>query len=136
MTQAQQQASKCRYQIGQTYWHEAQCQNPEIAATILKVLKTDGQFAHIKRGSSTIPVTPLMCWGGRQFSDMGDGLKLVVSGKKFKGDVLIILDRETDSYTILIGKVNPRDCTWHLKKVSEMIGVENLVLAIDEMIES
>lgn len=93
--------------------------NGKIGQTILKQIKSLDKWA-------------LGSWGAKNFISFDNGIQFDVRGSKFKGRVVIYLDKASDTYTIQFGKIYKLD--WKPQKTIKGIYVENLVDVIDDYV--
>lgn len=107
----------------QPYWHEAKFKDKQIAKTIWQQMTASGGIK-------------VMSWGTHELVDMGDGLKIKVNGRKFKGNVIIVYDRASDYYKVLFGKIDRKEHHWALHHQIDDVGCEELVDVIDEFVET
>lgn len=99
-----------------TYLMEA---NNRIGQTILKQIKSLDKWA-------------LDSWGAKNFVSFDKGIQFDVRGSKFKGRVVIYLNKASDTYTIQFGKIYKLD--WKPQKMVKDIHAESLVKIIDDYV--
>ena len=71
-------------------------------------------------------------WGAKNIILRSNGVRFDVRGSKFRGQVLVTLDKGSDLYDIDAGII--RNMEWVSKKNVNGISVENLVKTLDEII--
>jgi hypothetical protein len=80
----------------------------------------------------TIDRMALMAWGAKDFVTTAEGVYFDVRGSKFRGRVVIALDKKRDLYNIEFGQI--RKMQWIVKKIMKGVFVEDLVKVIDDFI--
>ena len=93
--------------------------NDRVAKTILAQIKALDRWA-------------LQAWGAKTFVSFKDGVQFDVRGSKFRGRVVIKLDKSRDLYNIEFGTI--QNFEWKVRKQLKGIGVENLVMVLDDFI--
>jgi hypothetical protein len=73
----------------------------------------------------------MMCWGARQFTDVGDGLTFKVSGRNVKGSVKVVYMDCSDLYDVHVFNTRGRE----LKHI-EAVYCDQLAELIDDEVES
>jgi len=71
-------------------------------------------------------------WGSKNFISTDEGIQFDVKGSKFRGKVIIVLDKGSDTYTIEFGNV--RSLKWKSKLTLKRIFVSDLVNVLDQHI--
>lgn len=74
----------------------------------------------------------LTAWGSKDFVSAGSSLQFDVKGPKFKGRVIITLNKATDSYIVTFGKTIKGN--WKVEKKLKDITVDNLISVLDDYI--
>jgi len=92
----------------------------------------DTILSQIKAGATDRSM--LGSWGLRNLTARADGLSFDVNGRKFKGRVVVTLDRGHDLYNVELGRV--RSYEWVVVKKVDGIDAENLGRVLDGMIET
>lgn len=91
----------------------------KISQTILNQIKSLNKWA-------------LDSWGAKNYIATDNGIQFDVRGSKFRGRIVIELDKSSDTYTIEFGNV--RKLEWVVKKKLENIFAEDLVNVLDQHI--
>lgn len=74
----------------------------------------------------------LPSWDAKDFILLDDGVQFDVKGSKFRGRVIIVLDKRNDTYNIELGNI--RNLKWKSKTTLKNIFVEDLVNILDQHI--
>lgn len=90
-----------------------------VGQTILKQIKAIDKWA-------------LDSWGAKKFVSSKDGIQFDVRGPKFRGRVVITLDKLSDTYAVDFGNV--RKLEWVSKKLLQNVFAEDLVNVLDQQI--
>jgi len=86
----------------------------------------------IIRQINSIDKYALMSWGAKNYITTEDGIQFDVRGSKFRGKVIIVLDKASDTYTIELGNV--RKLEWKSKRMLKRIFAGDLVNVLDQQI--
>jgi hypothetical protein len=73
----------------------------------------------------------MMCWGARQFTDIGGGLTFKVSGRKVKGSVKVMYMDGSDTYDLHVFNTRGREL-----KYMHSVYCDQLAELIDDEVES
>jgi len=91
----------------------------KVSDTILKQIKALDKWA-------------LMSWGAKNYVSSDKGIEFDVKGSKFRGKVIIALDKGSDTYVIELGNV--RNLKWKSKRTIKSIFAGDLVNILDQQI--
>lgn len=91
-----------------------------VGETILKQIKALDKWA-------------LASWGAKDFVKSKEGIQFDVRGSKFRGRVIIALDKRSDTYTISLGKIT-KNLNWKEEAHIKNVFVEDLVNVLDQNI--
>jgi len=91
----------------------------KVSDTILKQIRSLDKWA-------------LASWGSKKFISTENGIQFDVKGSKFRGKVIIVLDKGPDTYTIEFGNI--RSLKWKSKLTLKHIFVGDLVNVLDQHI--
>jgi mRNA-degrading endonuclease HigB of HigAB toxin-antitoxin module len=91
----------------------------KVGQTILKQIKALDKWA-------------LPSYGAKNFVESDKGIQFDVKGSKFRGKVIISLDKGSDSYVIEFGQV--RKLEWKSKLMLKSIFAAELVNVLDQQI--
>lgn len=91
----------------------------KISDTILKQIKALNKWA-------------LASWGAKNYVSTDNGIQFDVKGSKFRGRVIIVLDKGSDSYTIELGNI--RKLQWKSKRTIKLVFAGDLVNILDQQI--
>lgn len=91
----------------------------KVSDIILKQIKALDRFA-------------LASWGAKDYVTTDVGIQFDVKGSKFRGKVIIALDKASDSYTIELGNI--RKLQWKSKRTIKSVFAGDLVNVLDQQI--
>jgi hypothetical protein len=72
----------------------------------------------------------MMAWGAKNILTTPDGVQFEVRGSKFRGKVIVALDKRRDYYNIEFGVID-NNLNWQSRRKLKMVSAENLVSSID-----
>ena len=93
--------------------------NPKVAKEILRQIKALDKWA-------------FNAWGGKNKVFFDNGIQFDVKGSKFRGKVIITLDRGNDTYSVELGNI--RNLDWKSKRLIPNVFAGDLVNILDQHI--